>query len=161
MAKYILQSLDIHSKKVTSKALPQSGKGSAKAQFAMQYLVIDEATGRAPKKLELKKKGKNLIVEVDGEVVATIQNFYEDSTGHDAPTYRVDDVCNLGEPESLEKSNNEKDYELVVGGTAQGSAASSSDGTDRCYYRKRNRTQPWWHNHYHLHAIGSQQQLYF
>ena len=128
MTQYILQSLTIKTSQVTKKVLAASGKSFVKAQLGTQYQVIDEATGRAPKKQVLRKKGKDLIIEVDGVQVGIIRGFYEDSANKDAPTYRVDDFCSLDDAKSLEDSNKEGNYELVVGGTGEGSAHASGDG---------------------------------
>lgn len=102
MTQYNLQSLTIKTSQVTKKALAASGKSSVKAQLGTQYQVIDEATGRAPKKQVLRKKGKDLIIEVDGVQVATIRGFYDDF-GQQMPTYRVDDFCSLDDAKSLEE----------------------------------------------------------
>lgn len=130
MSQYILQSLNLQTNKVAKKALTSSGKGGVKAQLSTQYLVIDEATGRAPRKQVLRKKGKDLIVEVDGEQVGVIRGFYEEAPNGQMPTYRVDEVCNLVDAKSLEQSNKEGKYEVVVGGTGQGSAASATATAD-------------------------------
>ena len=141
MTQYILQSLNIKTNAVTKKALAASGKGSVKAQFGTQYLVVDAETGRAPKKQVLRKKGKDLIIEVDGVQIGIIRGFYEDSTNKEAPTYRVDDFCSLDDAKSLEDSNKEGNYELVVGGTGEGSAYASGDGivwhedASKCIYQ--------------------------
>ena len=58
MSQYILQSLNLQTSKVAKKALTSSGKGGVKAQLGTQYIVIDEATGRAPRKQVLRKKGE-------------------------------------------------------------------------------------------------------
>jgi hypothetical protein len=128
MSQYILQSLNHKTNAVAKKALAASGKGSVKAQLNTQYLVVDAETGRAPRKQTLRKKGKDLIIEVDGVQVGTIRGFYEDASNQDAPTYRVDDFCNLEDTKSLEDSNKEGKYELVQGGTGDGSAHASGDG---------------------------------
>ena len=141
MTQYILQSLNIKTNAVTKKTLVASGKGSVKAQFGTQYLVVDAETGRAPKKQVLRKKGKDLIIEVDGVQVGIIRGFYEDAANKEAPTYRVDDFCSLDDAKSLEASNKEGKYELVVGGTGEGSAYAAGDGivwhedASKCIYQ--------------------------
>lgn len=78
MAQYFLQTLKGKTNNLQKKPISPSGQGWFKAQFDTSYQVIDQATGLPPKKLSLKKKGKSLVVEVDGNLVTTIRNFYGD-----------------------------------------------------------------------------------
>jgi len=92
MSKFTLLALNAKTNVLTKKAIADSGKSNIKAQIGLQYQVIDDETGKQPKKLVLKKKGKALHVEVDGEVVAVLKDFYIDAEGKQSPSYRVDDL---------------------------------------------------------------------
>ena len=128
MAGYTLQSFNTETNKLVKKNLSASGKSWLKAQHGTQYQVVDQLTGQTPKKQLLRKKGKNLIVEVDGQPVVTLQDFYAHAEGQRDPIYRVTGSCGTDDTQALDKAKNSEIAEDVVGGSSSGSSAPAGDG---------------------------------
>jgi len=63
------------------------------AQADTQYLLVDATSEQPVKDLVLKKQGDDLVVEVDGEVVVTIQSFYTVANAE----FNTGQVTNTGE----------------------------------------------------------------
>lgn len=103
--KYLLKSLNQKTAAVAKDLLAGSANGTVKAAMSTQYQLVDSQTGKSPKRQVVKKKGKDLVIEVDGEQVAVIQDFYAETPAQEAPTYRIDDTCSLDDANSLEASN--------------------------------------------------------
>lgn len=128
MAGYTLQSFNTETNKLVKKNLSASGKSWLKAQHGTQYQVVDQLTGQTPKKQLLRKKGKNLIVEVDGQPVVTLQDFYAHAEGQRDPIYRVTGSCGADDTQALDKAKNSEIAEDIVGGASSGSSAPAGDG---------------------------------
>lgn len=83
-------SLILHKKSLNHTAtetLLEGGKKQVlRAEVGARYEVIDSATGKAPAKLVVKRAGHALRVEVDGEHVLDVQEYFGDTTPAD-PAY--------------------------------------------------------------------------
>ena len=128
MAQYVLQSIKLKNHKVGSKELSKSGKSWVKAQYDTQYQVIDEQTGLPPKKLRLRKKDKNLIVENDGEILITVRGFYADTHAEIPARYLVDADCVVEDGFRPDRGNAGSRYVDIVGGVGKDAASSNASG---------------------------------
>ena len=131
MVQYVLQSIKLKNHKVGSKELSKSGKSWVKAQFDTQYQVVDEQTGLPPKKLRLRKKDKNLIIESDSELLVTIRGFYADTHADPPAQYRVISDCDVGLPvnnnESSSRAEN-SEFHNLIGGIGKNASQPNSGG---------------------------------
>ncbi|BBU68776.1 hypothetical protein ICHIJ1_19900 [Fluviibacter phosphoraccumulans] len=97
------------------------------SQAGTKYQIVDEATGLPAKGQVLKKKGKDLMVSVDGEDVAVIQDFYADVPVGEAPTYQVSEASGAAGEGAGASGESLAQAEFITGGS-QGTSSGLSDG---------------------------------
>jgi len=57
-----------------------TGQFTTKAQAGTNFTLIEEETQKPPKGMVLRRKGHSLLIEVDGQAVAEVQDFYGDQS---------------------------------------------------------------------------------
>lgn len=130
MKKLILKASGTKVAVVTQQALQEGRPTVINSLVDTKYQIIDEATGKPVKGQVLKKKGKDLLVEVNGEEAAVIHDFYAETPVGQEPVYQVAEASNTagGGAEAETASATTGETGVVTGGSSSSASQSMSDG---------------------------------